>query len=114
MEVIILIEIIFYLSIHIYVKYGLYNVSGLPIQQQLLAFRQPARDHRKIIISTNIAESSVTIDHVGYVVDAGLVKLNFYCHEENIDELCIVPISKASAEQRSGRAGRLRPGMYRV
>lgn len=65
---------------------------------------------RKIIFSTNIAETSLTIDGIVYVVDTGLSKQKVYNPRLKIDSLLVSPISKASAKQRAGRAGRTRPG----
>lgn len=70
---------------------------------------------RKIIFSTNIAETSITIDGVVYVVDPGLSKQKVYNPRLRIESLLVDPISKSSAKQRSGRAGRTRPGKcYRM
>ena len=72
-------------------------------------------DCRKIICSTNIAETSVTIPGIVYVVDAGYVKQNCYDPKLGMDSLVVVPISQAQANQRSGRAGRTKPGKcYRL
>lgn len=65
---------------------------------------------RKVVIATNIAETSITIDGVVYVVDCGLCKQTFYNVAAMTEELRVVPISQASALQRSGRAGRTQPG----
>lgn len=65
---------------------------------------------RKIIFSTNIAETSLTIDGVVYVVDPGLSKQKVYNPRLKIESLLVAPISKASAKQRAGRAGRTMPG----
>jgi pre-mRNA-splicing factor ATP-dependent RNA helicase DHX15/PRP43 len=65
---------------------------------------------RKIIFSTNIAETSLTIDGIVYVIDPGLSKQNVYNPRLKIQSLLVSPISKASAKQRAGRAGRTRPG----
>jgi pre-mRNA-splicing factor ATP-dependent RNA helicase DHX15/PRP43 len=65
---------------------------------------------RKIIYSTNIAETSLTIDGIVYVVDPGLSKQKVYNPRLKIDSLLVAPISRASAKQRAGRAGRTRPG----
>ena len=89
--------------------------AELPPRQQELAF-QPVEDGvRKIIVCTNIAETSVTIDGIVYVVDSGFVKQSQYDPDRHMNRLVVVPISKASANQRKGRAGRTREGVcYRL
>ncbi|EGD76084.1 DEAD/DEAH box helicase [Salpingoeca rosetta] len=89
--------------------------GALPAQQQMRVFEYPRDGKRKIIVATNIAEASVTIPGVVYVVDCGFVKLKGYDPETGIESLVITPISKASANQRAGRAGRIRSGaVYRL
>lgn len=69
----------------------------------------------KVVISTNIAETSVTIDGISVVIDSGLAKLNYYNPKTFTSSLIETPISKASCNQRKGRAGRTRPGVcYRL
>lgn len=84
--------------------------STLPMQQQRKVFPPAPEGTRKIIVSTNIAETSVTIDGVVYVVDPGLFKQKLYNPRTHAESLLVSPISRASAMQRSGRAGRTRPG----
>jgi ATP-dependent RNA helicase DDX35 len=84
--------------------------AGLPSNQQLAVFDPSPENHRKVIVSTNIAEASVTIDGVAFVVDCGFVKLRAYNPSTGIETLTAVPVSKAAATQRAGRAGRTRPG----
>ncbi|OUT23658.1 hypothetical protein CAS74_000015 [Pichia kudriavzevii] len=67
-------------------------------------------ENRKCIVATNIAETSLTLHHVKFVIDSGLMKLKVYNPKLNMDALQMVPISKAQAKQRSGRAGRVCPG----
>ena len=67
-------------------------------------------DVRKIIVSTNIAETSLTIPNIKYVIDCGYTKINVYNPFLKIDQLKVVPISKQQADQRLGRAGRVKPG----
>ena len=67
-------------------------------------------DVRKIIFATNIAQTSVTIPGVRYVVDSGFIKQKQYDPRTGMDSLLIIPISKATAVQRAGRAGRTAPG----
>ncbi|KIJ94146.1 hypothetical protein K443DRAFT_125337 [Laccaria amethystina LaAM-08-1] len=65
---------------------------------------------RKVVVSTNIAETSLTIDGIVYVVDPGFSKQKVYNPRIRVESLLVSPISKASAQQRAGRAGRTRPG----
>lgn len=93
--------------------YPLYG--SLPPHQQQKIF-EPApepyngRPGRKVIVSTNIAETSLTIDGIVYVVDPGFSKQKVYNPRIRVESLLVSPISKASAQQRAGRAGRTRPG----
>jgi pre-mRNA-splicing factor ATP-dependent RNA helicase DHX15/PRP43 len=91
--------------------------SSLPPQQQQRIFdpAPPARASdglpgRKVVVSTNIAETSLTIDGIVYVVDPGFCKQKVYNPRIRVESLLVSPISKASAMQRAGRAGRTRPG----
>jgi len=84
--------------------------GGLPRSDQFRVFERTPRGTRKIVVATNIAEASVTIDGIVYVVDAGFVKMPAYNASCGIESLVVAPISKASAEQRAGRAGRVRSG----
>lgn len=84
--------------------------AGLTTEQQMYVFEQAPENMRKVIFSTNIAEASVTIDGIVYVVDSGFVKLRAYNPKTGIETLTATPLSKAAAAQRAGRAGRTRPG----
>ena len=91
--------------------------SSLPPAQQQRIFDPapgPIRPNgprgRKIIVSTNIAETSLTIDGIVYVIDPGFCKQKVYNPRIRVESLLVSPVSKASAQQRSGRAGRTRPG----
>ena len=84
--------------------------AGLTTEEQMYVFEPAANNIRKVILSTNIAEASVTIDGIVYVIDTGFVKLRAYNPSSGIETLTPVPISKASAIQRAGRAGRTKPG----
>lgn len=89
--------------------------SSLPPHQQQRIFQAapPARNGlpgRKVVVSTNIAETSLTIDGIVYVVDPGFCKQKVYNPRIRVESLLVTPISKASAMQRAGRAGRTRPG----
>jgi ATP-dependent RNA helicase DDX35 len=84
--------------------------AGLPTDQQMYVFEEAPENFRKVIFSTNISEASVTIDGIVYVVDSGFVKLRAYDPKTGIESLTATPVSKASAAQRAGRAGRTKPG----
>ncbi|CAJ1332127.1 unnamed protein product, partial [Effrenium voratum] len=84
--------------------------SSLPMNQQRRVFPPAPEGARKIIVATNIAETSLTIDGVVFVVDPGLFKQMLYNPRTHVESLLVSPISKASAMQRAGRAGRTRPG----
>lgn len=89
--------------------------GSLPYHQQLKVFKRAPDGFRKIIVATNIAETSVTIPGIVYIVDCGFVKIKWYNTETHTDNLITVPISKSSADQRAGRAGRVRSGkVYRL
>lgn len=91
--------------------------SSLPPQQQQLIFEpapgpkfQGGPVGRKVVVATNIAETSITIDGIVYVVDPGFAKQKVYNPRIRVESLLVSPVSKASASQRSGRAGRTKPG----
>ncbi|CAO2199532.1 unnamed protein product [Urochloa humidicola] len=84
--------------------------SGLPRGDQDLIFVPTSKGKRKVVLSTNIAETSLTLEGVVYVVDSGFSKQKCYNPISDIESLVVAPISKASARQRAGRAGRVRPG----
>ena len=84
--------------------------GSLPTEQQQRIFKQRERGIRRIIVSTNIAATSVTVDGVVYVIDSGYVKQLSFNPRTGLDVLAVVPISKSEAEQRAGRAGRTAPG----
>jgi ATP-dependent RNA helicase DDX35 len=115
--------------------------AGLPAEDQQVVFDPAGRDTRKVIVATNIAEASVTIEGIVYVVDCGFVKVSrsvrarslsvsggrrlmssiappqikTYNPKTGMDVLTVTPCSVASANQRSGRAGRTQPGKsYRL
>lgn len=84
--------------------------SALPSEMQSRIFDPAPPGSRKVVLATNIAETSITIDGIYYVVDPGFVKQNAYDPKLGMDSLVVVPISRASAQQRAGRAGRTGPG----
>jgi len=84
--------------------------SGLPAEQQMAAFKPAPRNARKVVVATNIAETSVTIEGITFVVDSMFTKLRVYNPLSGLESLMVAPVSKACARQRAGRAGRLRPG----
>ncbi|OWB56970.1 hypothetical protein B5S28_g2890 [[Candida] boidinii] len=89
--------------------------STLPADLQAKIFKKNVKGNRKCIISTNIAETSLTVDGIMYVIDSGLCKLKVFNSKIGMDTLQITPISLAQANQRSGRAGRTGPGIcYRL
>ena len=89
--------------------------AGLSTDQQMYVFEEAPENTRKVIFATNIAEASVTIGGIIYVVDTGYVKLRAYNPTTGIETLTATPVSKASAVQRAGRAGRTKPGKcYRL
>jgi pre-mRNA-splicing factor ATP-dependent RNA helicase DHX15/PRP43 len=95
--------------------YPLYGTLPPAQQQKIFEPAPPPRKEggrpgRKCIIATNIAETSLTIDGIVYVVDPGFSKQKVYNPRIRVESLLVSPISKASAQQRAGRAGRTRPG----
>src|SRR5271168_4747167 len=84
--------------------------SQMPADLQAKIFDTAPPSVRKLIVATNIAETSLTVDGIMYVVDAGFSKLKVYNPRMGMDTLQITPISQANAKQRSGRAGRTGPG----
>ncbi|KAI5464935.1 P-loop containing nucleoside triphosphate hydrolase protein [Mariannaea sp. PMI_226] len=84
--------------------------AQLPTEMQSRIFDPAPPGSRKVVIATNIAETSITIDEIFYVVDPGFVKQNAYDPKLGMDSLVVTPISQAQANQRAGRAGRTGPG----
>lgn len=84
--------------------------ANLPSDMQAKIFEPAPPNSRKVILATNIAETSLTIDGIKYVIDPGYAKQNYFNARSGMESLVVVPISKASANQRAGRAGRVGPG----
>ncbi|OAD52333.1 ATP-dependent RNA helicase DHX8 [Eufriesea mexicana] len=88
--------------------------SALPSEMQTRIFEPAPPGSRKVVIATNIAETSLTIDGIYYVVDPGFVKQKVYNSKTGMDSLIVTPISQAAAKQRAGRAGRTVPEIQRT
>lgn len=84
--------------------------ANLPSELQTKIFEPTPAGARKVVLATNIAETSLTIDGIVYVIDPGFVKENVYNARTGMESLVVTPCSRASANQRSGRAGRVGPG----
>ncbi|OCF30370.1 pre-mRNA-splicing factor ATP-dependent RNA helicase DHX16 [Kwoniella heveanensis CBS 569] len=84
--------------------------ANLPSEMQSKIFEPTPEGARKVVLATNIAETSITIDGVVYVIDPGFVKQNNYNPKTGMSSLVVEPISRASAQQRAGRAGRVGAG----
>lgn len=85
--------------------------STLTSEEQALVFKKPSKGRRKIVLSTNIAETSVTIDDCVFVIDCGQMKEKRFDANRNMESLDLVWVSRANALQRKGRAGRVMPGV---
>lgn len=97
-------------KIHLVPLYG-----RLSKEEQEKVFDNAPFGRKKVVVSTNIAETSVTINGITTVIDSGLAKLNFYNPKTFTSSLNETPVSKASSNQRRGRAGRTQPGIcYRL
>jgi ATP-dependent RNA helicase DDX35 len=84
--------------------------STLPHFQQMKVFENTPYHMRKVVVATNIAESSITIDNIRFVIDSGFMKLNYFDVRSGIDSLITCEITKSAAAQRAGRAGRTQSG----
>ncbi|KAL1810558.1 hypothetical protein ACET3Z_027548 [Daucus carota] len=84
--------------------------ANLPTEQQAKIFEPAPEGARKVVLATNIAETSLTIDGIKHVIDSGFVKIKSYNPRTGMESLLVTPISKASANQRAGRSGRTGPG----
>ncbi|KAE8806792.1 Pre-mRNA-splicing factor ATP-dependent RNA helicase PRP16 [Hordeum vulgare] len=89
--------------------------SQLPADLQAKIFQKAGEGTRKCIVATNIAETSLTVDGIFYVIDTGYGKMKVYNPRMGMDALQVFPCSQAAADQRAGRAGRTGPGTcYRL
>ena len=84
--------------------------ANLPSDQQAKIFQQTPKNARKVVLATNIAETSLTVNGICYVIDSGFNKQNSYNAKTGMESLVVAPISQAAANQRAGRAGRTQPG----
>lgn len=84
--------------------------STLPSEQQAKIFEKAGEGSRKVVLGTNIAETSLTIDGICFVVDTGFCKQKTYNPRTGMESLIVTPVSRAAAEQRKGRAGRTQAG----
>ncbi|HZZ91638.1 MAG TPA: ATP-dependent RNA helicase HrpA [Usitatibacter sp.] len=91
------------------------NTEILPLFSRLSAEEQDRvfeRDpHRRIVLATNVAETSLTVPGIHYVIDTGLARIKRYSPRQKIDQLRIEPVSQAAARQRAGRCGRVASGI---
>ena len=87
--------------------------ARLPAREQRRIFAPGP--HQRVVLATNVAETSITVPNIGYVVDPGYARISRYSYRSKIQRLPIEPVSQASAEQRKGRCGRIAPGTcYRL
>ena len=92
------------------------GVEILPLFSRLSAAEQdrvfkPASGTRRVVLATNVAETSLTVPNIGYVIDAGLARINRYSIRQKVEQLHIEKISRAAANQRAGRCGRVMSGI---
>lgn len=80
--------------------------AALPPAQQQKVFDPAPANTRKVVLATNIAETSITISGIRYVIDCGVAKVRGFNAKIGVESLLVHPISKSSARQRMGRAGR--------
>ena len=84
--------------------------AAMPSEEQMRVFEVTPLGTRKVVLATNIAETSLTINGIRYVVDSGLTKRRIYHPRSGVDELLVAPVAVSQATQRAGRAGREGPG----
>jgi ATP-dependent helicase HrpA len=83
--------------------------ARLPMSEQERVFNPGER--RRVVLATNVAETSLTVPRIGYVIDPGTARISRYSYRSKLQRLPIEPISQASANQRAGRCGRIAPGV---
>jgi ATP-dependent helicase HrpA len=87
--------------------------ARLPVSEQQRIFTSGGR--RRIVLATNVAETSLTVPNIGFVIDPGFARLSRYSYRSKLQRLPIERVSQASADQRKGRCGRIAPGVcYRL
>nr|WP_235017407.1 ATP-dependent RNA helicase HrpA [Nitrincola tapanii] len=85
--------------------------ARLSLAEQNKVFHESRQAGRRIVLSTNVAETSLTVPGIGYVIDPGLARISRYSYRSKVQRLPIEAISQASANQRAGRCGRIAPGV---
>lgn len=94
---------------------NLRNTELLPLYARLSASEQQrifaSHSGRRIVLSTNVAETSLTVPGIHYVVDSGLARISRYSYRSKIQRLPVEPVAQSSANQRAGRCGRIAPGL---
>jgi ATP-dependent helicase HrpA len=85
--------------------------ARLSLAEQNRVFDQKRTAYRRVVLSTNVAETSLTVPGIGYVIDSGFARISRYSYRSKVQRLPIEAISKASANQRAGRCGRIAPGV---
>ena len=84
--------------------------ANLPSEQQAKIFEKTPKGSRKVVLATNIAETSLTIDGICFVIDTGFNKQKSFNARSGMESLVVTPVSQAASNQRAGRAGRTQPG----
>ena len=96
-------------------RLGLPDTELFPLHARMSAARQQALftpvAHRRVVLATNVAETSLTVPGIRFVIDAGTARVSRYAHRTGVQRLPVEPISRASADQRAGRCGRVGPGV---
>ena len=96
-------------------RLGLADTEFFPLHARMSAARQQAlfapAGRRRVVLATNVAETSLTVPGIRFVIDAGTARISRYAHRTGVQRLPVEPISRASADQRAGRCGRIGPGV---